>query len=275
MGPIESLILQAWQRLKNTILSDPAELGRRLARCRGKTYSRPPRAWCLAVRACDRRIGIHNGRIEPEYATDPRDPDHPGRVVEHTVTLTGALVRELCCPVRLEPGGELRDDAARKLGVCSTGLTNARINGSLRTRHVKGLLGRPGRPVPLVSSEDPLDACAGRGFAMPHPLWIGNEYVSARAPYDLEQTIVRVPVYVPAVSRHQYDGHAHPELAGPTPRRQRRLLPPAQPDYVWYKWSKSGEYLGDDPKNWRKRPSDPGTPPPPGAATKRKRTRKP
>src|ERR1041384_5268851 len=95
-----SLILDAWRRLKPQILANPADLAKRLARGRGKTFSRPPRAWCLAIRAADRRIGVINGQIDPEYATDPRDPDHPGYVIQHTITLTAPLVRELCRPVQ-------------------------------------------------------------------------------------------------------------------------------------------------------------------------------
>jgi hypothetical protein len=274
MHHFEQLIRETWDRLQPQLLRDPEELARRLKRRENRTFSRPPRAWCLAVRACDRRITERNGCVDPDYATDPRDPAHPGRVIEHTVTLSAELLRHLCCPVTLAPGGEIHDHAAKRLGTTSGGLVNARINGALQTRHIKGLLGRHGHPVPIVSSPNLLDACAGRNFQTPHPLWIGDEYVSARVPADLSQTITRIPVYRSTVSKHRYADNVHPELASPPPRKRPRLPPPA-PDFVWYKWSKSGEFLGDNPRYWRKTPDDPGHPPPPGALSKPKRKRKP
>jgi DNA-binding NarL/FixJ family response regulator len=271
---INDLILQAWEKLKSRILSDPLELARRLNRRDGRTYSRPPRAWCLAVRASDRRIAVANACIDPEYAIDPRDPDHPGRVVRHRVTLSASLVRALCCPIVLDSRGETVEDAARQLGTTSRGLTSARISGALSTRHVRGYLARRGRPVPFVSSRAALDPGFARDFKLPHPLWVGDAYVSARVPPMLEQTIERVPVYERPISRFQYAEHVHPELAGPPPRRPRKQLPSPAPDFVWYKWSTSGKYLGDDPRYWRKSRKDPGTPPPPGY-TKRQRKKNP
>jgi DNA-binding NarL/FixJ family response regulator len=271
----EQLIRDTWNRLEPQLFKDRAELARRMKRRDSRTFSRPPRAWCLAVRACDRRITERNGCVDPDYATDPHDPAHPGRVLEHTVTLTADLLRDLCCPVTLAPGGELHDRAAKKLGITSHGLNSARISGALQTRHIKGLLGRRGHPVPIVSSREPLDACAGRNFQLPHPLWTGDAYPSARIPGDLRQTLTRVPVYASTVSRHRFADNVHPELANPPPRKRPRLPPPA-PDYVWYKWSKTGEFLSEDPRYWRKHPDDPGHPPPPGSQKpKRKRAPKP
>src|SRR5258706_11854627 len=51
---LERNIRDAWLRLRKEILSDPQELQGRLARRRGKSMGRPPRAWCVAIRASDR-----------------------------------------------------------------------------------------------------------------------------------------------------------------------------------------------------------------------------
>jgi hypothetical protein len=53
---LERNICEAWVALRGRILSDPDELRRRVARRRMKSLRRPPRAWCLALRASDRRI---------------------------------------------------------------------------------------------------------------------------------------------------------------------------------------------------------------------------
>jgi hypothetical protein len=53
---LERNIREAWLRVRKDILNDPQELQRRLARRGMKALRRPPRAWCLAIRASDRRI---------------------------------------------------------------------------------------------------------------------------------------------------------------------------------------------------------------------------
>jgi len=60
MQRIEPLILEAWERIKSQILSNPDELARRRARMKGRTLSRPPRAWCLAVKASDKRTNVNH-----------------------------------------------------------------------------------------------------------------------------------------------------------------------------------------------------------------------
>ena len=57
------------------------------------------------------------------------------------------------------------------------------------------------------------------------------------------------------------------------PSKSKRLPPPA-PDHVWYKWSCSGHFLGDDPSNWRKSSNDLGERPP-RYLVKRKQKRRP
>src|SRR5438067_216820 len=58
---VEDVILDAWERVRPKLESDPVELAKRLARMRGASLSRPPRAWGLAIRSSDRRIDAARG----------------------------------------------------------------------------------------------------------------------------------------------------------------------------------------------------------------------
>src|SRR3954468_22722037 len=112
MTDLEQAILDAWQRVRPTLLADAAELARRLARRRTPTLLRPPRAWCLAVRASDTRINPAAAAIVPEHAVSPRGAPHvtnpraPTRYLPHEVTLDAPLLRMLCRPVYIDPPGE-------------------------------------------------------------------------------------------------------------------------------------------------------------------------
>jgi hypothetical protein len=185
------------------------------------------------------------------------------------------LLDDLCQPVMIPRGGDTWDAVAKKLGVGFTGLINARISGKFQTRHVAALEGRFGPPVPILSCDESLDPNA-RGFASPDQAWgVSGSYNYKWIPVDFQQTLTRVPVYHRSVARRHYDDTMHPEVRDSPASKARLRLPPPAPDYVWYKWSKSGVYLGDNPKYWRKSPSDPGTPPPPAGVLKRKQNCKP
>lgn len=210
---------------------------------------RPPRAWCLAIRAADTRINPFTACIVPEDAAYPRshvtgDALRTHRYARHEVTLDTPLLKNLCEPVTIEPPGEPHDIVAQKLGVHPIGLHTARINGVLRTHYVRNLGGRRGRPIPILYTDQPLDSCS-RTFAPPDPLWGWTaHHLAYRLPSDFEQTLDRVPAYRPLVSDRAY--HDHPEAAEPpdAPKYDRRL-PPPPPDYVWYKW-KDGVYVGTE-----------------------------
>src|SRR5438093_9230607 len=94
---VERAIRQSWLRVRNQILSDPQELHRRLARRRLKSLTRPPRAWCIAIRASDRRITPAHWIISPEHAMDL---NHPERSEEHTSELQSDS--DLVCRLLLE-----------------------------------------------------------------------------------------------------------------------------------------------------------------------------
>src|SRR3954469_10282581 len=107
MDDVELAILDAWQRVKPRLLRDPSELARRLARRNRALLQRPPRAWCLAVRASDRRLNEAIAAIVPGHATNHHSPEHPGQLLKHEVTITTATLRKLCKPVTIDRPGEV------------------------------------------------------------------------------------------------------------------------------------------------------------------------
>ena len=54
---IQRAIDAAWLRIRPILDRDPDELRKRLARRQSALITNPPRAWCLAVRASDTRLG--------------------------------------------------------------------------------------------------------------------------------------------------------------------------------------------------------------------------
>src|SRR5215216_1603761 len=96
---LERNITNAWLRLRPKIFSNPHELHRRLARRRSKSLTRPPRAWCIAIRASDRRITPAHWVIHPEHALDLDHPAHPYEPIEHEVTIQQHAIRRYCNPV--------------------------------------------------------------------------------------------------------------------------------------------------------------------------------
>ena len=96
---VERAIDEAWVRVRREILSDPPELHRCLARRRLKSLTRPPRAWCIAIRASDRRITPAHWIITPQHAMDLDHPEHPYEPIEHEVTIQKHAIRRYCNPV--------------------------------------------------------------------------------------------------------------------------------------------------------------------------------
>jgi hypothetical protein len=230
MDDVELAITAAWARLGPGIKADAKEFTRRLARRHKTLFGRPPRAWCLAVRASDTRMGneyaVTSGRSERE---------------RHFVTLDAASVKALCWPVRIEPPGETLRDVAKKLGVSPRGLTVARLNDVFRVRYVRGLGGWWGKPVPVLYTDRLLDP-AMQTFRIPDRLWSWTAtYLPTRVPKRFKQTIERAAAYVPAVSRGVHgEAHVYPSHALPPP--------PVADEMAAYKW-KDGVYLGYD---WRR-----------------------
>src|SRR5689334_13156831 len=104
MDDVELFIRRAWEKLRPVLEREPEEMRRRLARRQSATLRRPPRAWCLAVRATDTRLGPYMTRV-PEFGE------------ANAVVLDCAALRKLCRPVRIDPPGETLSEVAAKLGV--------------------------------------------------------------------------------------------------------------------------------------------------------------
>src|SRR4051812_8697241 len=100
MNDVARLVLEAWEKLGPKIMADPQELARRLARRRIGILTRPVRAWCIAVRASDRRITPMHWMIWPQHALDLNHPEHPYEPIEHEVTIQAYALRKFCRPVR-------------------------------------------------------------------------------------------------------------------------------------------------------------------------------
>src|SRR5215212_837212 len=195
-GELERNIRDTWLRLRGKILSDPAELQKRLARRRNKSLTQPPRAWCIAIRASDRRITPAHWIISPEHAMDLNHPAHPYEPIEHEVIIRPHALRKYCRPVRTDSWGQLVQDVAKQLGVTPQSILNARWAGKFTERFVKGLGGKRGLPIPLIHSWTTLDPSGYRHFSRPDPLWGALwEFLPDMIPDNFEQTILRHPVH--------------------------------------------------------------------------------
>src|SRR5688500_17896918 len=234
MGDIATLIRDAWSRIRQQLDHDPHDLAKRLARRRRPTLMRSPRAWCLALRASDHRL-----------------VDFVGVDRATSIYLNADDLRQLCAPVDVYRA--MRDEAAQQLGTTPSGLTMARLADVFSTAHYPGLAGRRGKPIPVLTSHDPLDPSANL-FAKPDRAWDWTaDSLLDRIPDTLEANLTRVAVYRSHSPKHRYDDTRHPDLDdAPPPSRRRRLPQPLIDPACWYKYSRSGHYLGSDPSNWRK-----------------------
>src|SRR2546421_9934997 len=98
MDDFDRALFEAFSEVWPRLLSDSDELRARLARRRGAEMGRPPRAWCMAVRACDRRIEPYRmAAIVRHWSSDGR-----GEIVREEVTLDAEVLRRLCAPVSVD-----------------------------------------------------------------------------------------------------------------------------------------------------------------------------
>jgi DNA-binding NarL/FixJ family response regulator len=250
---VPSLIADAWERIRPKLLDDPHELARRLARRRKPLLMRPPRAWCIAIRASDHRL-TERAFITPAQipAQTPAQIRNPQSKIQNSpaqhLTLDTNLLKHLTDTHRL--AGQFLDEASKILGTTSTGLTRARIRNTLQCKYVPGLAGRRGKPIPILSSKEFIDPNSHL-FAPPDLAWAYSAHFLAHAlPADFQQTLTRIPCYFDRTQQYADKSNLHPEdpRLDPVPTgRQSMRLPPPPPDYVWYKW-KGDEYIGYD---WR------------------------
>jgi len=195
VNDVDRLILEAWEKLGPGIVGDHDELQRRLARRRSKLFERPQRAWCVCLRASDRRITAWDWTITPEHAMRLDHPEHPYEPIEHEVIIQPHGLRKFCRPVRTDSRGELVEEVAKRLGVKPCGMDRARKAGKFRERFVKGLMARRGKPVPLIHSWNTLDP-SGAHFQRCDVLWGALwEFLPDMVRDGFEQTVVRRPVF--------------------------------------------------------------------------------
>jgi DNA-binding CsgD family transcriptional regulator len=193
---LERFIRDAWLRVRGSILSDPQELRRRLARRRLKGLTRPPRAWCIALRASDTRINLANAIITPSHALELDHPLHPYEQIEHEVMLVARTLRRLCRPVRIAAPGQDAEEVAKMLGVTPGSLWYARSRGVFQETYYPRLGGKRGKPVPVLYSREPLDPSYASFYARPDPLWGSMwEMLPDLVPDDFEQTVIRRPYF--------------------------------------------------------------------------------
>src|SRR6476646_9199816 len=196
MNDVARLVLEAWEKHGPRIMGDSDELNRRLARRRMGIVTRPVRAWCLAVRACDRRITPAHWVISPEHAMDLDHPAHPYEAIEHEVIIRPHALRKYCRGVRTDSYGEVAREVAEKLGTTPAGLQGARWAGRFTERYVQGLGGTHCKPIPLIHSWETLDPSGSWFFARPDQLWgCLWEFLPDMVPDDFEQSILRRPVF--------------------------------------------------------------------------------
>ncbi len=129
MNQIDLHLQEAWERIGERCREDRVEALRRSRRRHLAGMKRPPRAWCLCIRAADSRIGLHNAVFDfPSWFEQPEDDPTPQdafirdgetyesaleRGVTHRLTLTGSVIRDLTAPVTIRyPGIPIKKVAA-------------------------------------------------------------------------------------------------------------------------------------------------------------------
>ncbi len=200
MADIDVAVMEAWWRVKPVLLSDPEELARRLARRRTALIMRPPRAYCLGVRASDRRMTAWETAMVPEKLAMGRGEEGYG---EHVVYLNARVVKRLCAEVDLDIRAYEGSEVAEKLGVSTAQLNYGMRKGKYRVARIFGLSGKKVN-VPLVWKEDgrSCDPGAGNCFSPPEAVWgSGWKFLAAGFPEEFEQGVSRVPVY----RRYRYE----------------------------------------------------------------------
>lgn len=207
MHDLDIALIEAWQLIQPMFEKNPDELAQRLSRRRQPSLQRPPRAWCLAVRASDTRINPATAAIVPEHALRLDCHIRPYCFGEHEVTLDARLLRRLCQAVHIDPPGEDWQFVARKLGCHEESLRPAMRKGILEVHYIKNLGGKSGKPVPVVYSPETFDPSASNFHQRPDPIWGAMwQHLTDLVPDDLDQPIVRRPVYHPYGAGRRFRG---------------------------------------------------------------------
>lgn len=193
---IEQAVSEAWRRMQPILRANPNELAIRLARRRSPILLRPPRAWCLAVRASDARISPLNWVMIPDKPVEFDRERHRRVYREHEVRLEARNLRRICAPFFIpKPGLDTRD-LAKHLGVEPVTLWYAIKRGELSVHYYRGLEGRHGKPVPIVYSPHMIDPAGIPLIGKPDLIWgAAWKYLCHRIPEDVYQAVRRRPIF--------------------------------------------------------------------------------
>lgn len=194
---LDHLLIESWRRVVPGLSA--AQVARRIRR-RKRSLSVPMRAWCLAVRASDVRIAPPLARMDPLQINR-----ETGSIASHVVVLERKLLEQLTRPVKLRG---LTDHlaVARELGVSKEQLWWAWRRGRFEVRHIKGLCGRRGKPVPQVYTDEFLDSGAA-SYRAADALWGGLwQHGWTAIAEDFAQEVMRRPVYVSRRGRLELRG---------------------------------------------------------------------
>lgn len=184
MDELDQALLEAWGRVSAALADQPWALARRIERVSRKELRRPVRAWCVALRASDARIGAE--QIGSRFSIDCW---RSGR--NHRLVLRGKWLRRLCRPVRINWPGVPVSEAAALLGRDERTVWSWVKKGVFEVDR-QGAVGRRGQARHLVWSARALDPQAddGRGpWEAWGTLWQG---LAERIPEGLEQRVERV-----------------------------------------------------------------------------------
>ena len=171
----------AWERVRGRLAGDASARGRRYERRLRAALRRPVGAWCVGLRASDRRIE-RSAFIEREAVWDRQ---------RHRLMMFGGLVRELCKPVVIPWPGLIWEEAAGRLGVDPRTMIQWMDRGWVASRRER-VPGRRGLPTRYVWTRGGgIDVCRPQGH---DPVW-GTLWQGLwrHIPDEFEQIIERVP----------------------------------------------------------------------------------
>eukprot|EP00752_Nemacystus_decipiens_P013982 g12418.t1 len=180
MDELDQNLLEAWGVVSEQLQNKPWAMARRMERVSRKELRRPVRAWCVALRASDARIGAHELRTELQQHFADKGKNH-------FVTLKGERLRELCRPVSIKFPGVTLPEAAALLGRDERTVWSWVQKGRLRKANPSST--GVGRSEPLWSG--PLDPQADDGKG-PWEAW-GTIWQGLweKIPMDYEQRVGR------------------------------------------------------------------------------------
>ncbi len=203
MDIIDTVLLNAWNRLAPQIQHDRVEALRRARRTFSPTFTSPVRAACLCIRSSDSRINTRSAAIELDQGAHLM-PDHDLEYVlrhpheynlPHTVWLESSLIRKLTAPIFIPWPGVPTWRAARVLGLSKDQTRRWMTKGFLRVsfRDAPSCHGKRGKPIPIVYTPSPIDPANFHGRT-PESVWGTLWQVKHNSfPENFVQPMRRVP----------------------------------------------------------------------------------